>query len=437
MYALGLDIGTTSLSGAAIDTATGRQLASATVPNDAALPGAEYERLQSPERLAELAGDVMSALAERLGGDPACIGVTGQMHGRLYYDAQGRSVSPLATWEDGRGAAARGGTTPARELSALTGYDMATGYGLTTCYCDMLDGAIPEGAAGMCTIADYLVMRLTGRRRALMHASSAASFGLYDLAARRFDRRALAAASLPAELLPETASGEVIAGETTSGVPVAAAIGDNQAGLYGAAGLGSDIVINIGTSSQLSVQADGIGAPGGLECRPYVGGRYIWLGAGLCGGSAMAELNALVRDVCRRAGCALDAGAAYALMEKAAEESRGAAGIPEVSTLFRGTRENPALRGEIRGLAPGSLSVGKLGLGFYRGICAELRGFYDRLPEEMRSAGRLIVCGNAPRRSAALLGTIEESFGRKAVLSPRVEEAAAGAALIAARAANI
>lgn len=431
MYALGLDIGTTSLSAAAIDTATGRQLASVTVANDAAIPGGDAERLQSPERLAALAQELLDAVSEKLDERPRCIGVTGQMHGRLYYDALGRAVSPLATWEDGRGDILRGGTTRARALSALTGYDMATGYGLTTCYCDVLDGAIPASAAGMCTIADYVVMRLTSRRSALAHASNAASFGLFDLAAGRFDAAAVAAASLPAELLPEIAPGEVIAGATPDGVPVAVAIGDNQAGIFAAARLGGDAVINIGTSSQLSVQADFTAPPRGLECRPYVGGKYIWLGAGLCGGSAIAELNALFRDVCAHAGLTLDAAAVYALMERAAAEKRGAENVPEVSTLFRGTRTDPTRRGAITSLAPGSLDMGRLTFGFYRGVCDELRGFYALLPDALRR-GRLIVCGNAARRSKVLLETLSERFGREAQLCSYVEEAAAGAALIAA-----
>ena len=431
MYALGLDIGTTSISAAAIDLTTLRELASVTEHNDAALPGGAAERLQSPERIAALAESALDAVKTQLGERPRCIGVTGQMHGRLYYDARGRAVSALATWEDGRGDIPRGDTTGARALSALTGYDMATGYGLTTCYCDVLDGAIPAEAVGMCTIADYVVMRLTSRRSALVHASNAASFGLFDLAAGRFDADAVAAAGIPYTLLPELAPGEAIAGTTPDGVPVSVAIGDNQAGIYAAAGLGGDTVVNIGTSSQLSVLAASNTPPRSLECRPYVGGKYIWLGAGLCGGSALAELNALFRDVYARAGLALDAAAVYALMERAAAETQGAENVPEVSTLFRGTRADPARRGEITSLAPGSLDMGRLTLGFYRGVCDELRGFYALLPEALHQ-GRLIVCGNAARRSRVLLETLSERFGREAQLCSYVEEAAAGAALIAA-----
>ena len=33
----------------------------------------------------------------------ASIGLTGQMHGIVYLDREGRCISPLYTWQDGRG----------------------------------------------------------------------------------------------------------------------------------------------------------------------------------------------------------------------------------------------------------------------------------------------------------------------------------------------
>ena len=65
MYALGLDIGTTSLSGALIDTETGEQLASETVANDAAIPGKPWERMQDPDRLLELGEGIIEKLSAK------------------------------------------------------------------------------------------------------------------------------------------------------------------------------------------------------------------------------------------------------------------------------------------------------------------------------------------------------------------------------------
>ena len=44
----------------------------------------------------------------------------------------------------------------AKELSEITGYAMATGFGLTTHYYNTKHGLIPEEAVSFCTIPDYV-----------------------------------------------------------------------------------------------------------------------------------------------------------------------------------------------------------------------------------------------------------------------------------------
>lgn len=136
MTAIGLDIGTTSLCAVAVDTQTGEVLRALTVPNDAALPPQEpTERIQSPARILTKATELVDALLDAF-GPAACIGVTGQMHGILYANAAGDAVSPLYTWQDGGGDAPAGhGRSFAQELSSLTGYPMATGFGEPPAMC--------------------------------------------------------------------------------------------------------------------------------------------------------------------------------------------------------------------------------------------------------------------------------------------------------------
>ena len=43
--------------------------------------------------------------------DIAVIGITGQMHGIVYTDCNGMAISPLYTWQDGRGNLPYGDTT--------------------------------------------------------------------------------------------------------------------------------------------------------------------------------------------------------------------------------------------------------------------------------------------------------------------------------------
>lgn len=100
MKALGLDLGTTSLSAVVLETDSG-VLAAKTVQNAAFLPGERWERTQNAE---EIYAAALPLVQELVCEHPeiCAIGVTGQMHGIVYLDTDGRCLSPLYTWQDER-----------------------------------------------------------------------------------------------------------------------------------------------------------------------------------------------------------------------------------------------------------------------------------------------------------------------------------------------
>ena len=103
MRAAGFDIGTTTVCGVLIDLESGRTVKTQTRKNDSWIKGESYERLQDPARIWQL---VQAIYQDFLAEDEiAAIGLTGQMHGLVYVDAEGSAVSPLYTWEDERGIA--------------------------------------------------------------------------------------------------------------------------------------------------------------------------------------------------------------------------------------------------------------------------------------------------------------------------------------------
>ena len=102
MKVIGMDIGTTSISSVVMDTETGRQLTSRTIPNDTAVPGPVWVRQQDPEQIWEKCINLVEEY-KRTWPDIARIGLTGQMHGMLYVDKDGNAISLLTTWEDERG----------------------------------------------------------------------------------------------------------------------------------------------------------------------------------------------------------------------------------------------------------------------------------------------------------------------------------------------
>ena len=93
MKTLGIDIGTTTISAAVLED--GQFLASETRANGAFIPSAlTCAREQDVEKITQIALSVIETLFERY-PDIHSIGVTGQMHGILYVDADGNAVSPL------------------------------------------------------------------------------------------------------------------------------------------------------------------------------------------------------------------------------------------------------------------------------------------------------------------------------------------------------
>ena len=431
MKVIGIDIGTTSISSVVMEAETGEQLTSRTLPNDAAVQGEVWARQQDAGRIWEKCRSLVDEYTAEW-PDIRRIGLTGQMHGMLYVDKDGNALSPLTTWEDERGnLPCKDGQTYAEILSGTTGYPMATGYGLTTHYYNMLNGKVPEGAVCITTIMDFAGMKLAGLKRPVTHASNAAGFGLFDLEQNGFDREACQKAGIDPSMLPEIVEKECVIGKTDTGIEIVVPIGDNQAGILGLVQEPDDVVINIGTSSQISVVRDERMTDSGLECRPFVDGKYLYLGAGLCGGSFFRLLNDFFCEVCSLFSEGADRTEVFGRMMQAAEEEYDREDGLTVHTQFRGKRSDPGLRGRIDGIDMKNLTPGALTLGFYRGVCMELYESY-RLMKVPEGKGRLLLCGNALRNNPLLRKICEDLFRRKAVLTEQKEETAAGAAILAA-----
>ena len=133
MKAMGIDVGTTTVCGIVLDTDTGKVIDVRTLANDSVIEGESYEWLQGPDRIWELVQQMYQEFTSK--HEICSIGLTGQMHGILYIDAEGNCVSPLYTWQDERGNLDMGnGKTYAEYLTEQTGYQMATGFGVTTHY---------------------------------------------------------------------------------------------------------------------------------------------------------------------------------------------------------------------------------------------------------------------------------------------------------------
>ena len=482
---LGLDLGTTKTAAVVIDSATGATLTGSTQSTEPArlassLPGASEWNLRQLAEIAFATGrQAIASLDDprRVRG----IGVTGQMHGLALIDSSDLGgyapLLPFIGWQDQRCEAPAGGHPStiawmralAGGSASRTGCQLATGYlGSTLFWLDRQDrgeirpslappgrqakagqpahgtgkGRLITPPALACFLPDYVVGQLTGQPP-ITDLTNAASSGLFDIAAGRWDSELIGRLGLAATVLPLVQpTGSIVGGLTPlaaarlglpSGVPVLNGIGDNQASFFGSVSSPrTDLLVNIGTGGQVSAT---IGRPvivPGIDTRPYVAGDYLLVGSELTGGSAYALLRDFFRQVTESTG-GKPVEDVYSILNRlAAETPAGSRGL-RIDPRFLGTRADPGRRAAITGLGVDNFTPGH----FARAVLEGMSATYRELAVSMLAAGlaprrRLIGSGNGIRHNPVLVECLEREFGLPIVTPADTEEAARGAALLAA-----
>ncbi len=433
---LGIDIGTSKVAAAIVGPdGVCRESRSMVHGADSACAPGRAE--QDPRVLLDAARQVVRDLEPALRHRVEAVGVTGQMHGVVLIDGQGRPVGPLVTWQDQRCDVAF-----LERLHAQTGYMLRSGYGCATLAYLAHAGGLPDGATAACTIHDLLAAQLVGAARPVTEPTDAAAWGLVDLRTLRWDQPAVEAAGISPAWLPEVVPCSACIGRLTeeaaetfglaAGIPVAAALGDNQASLLATlTDPEHDVGLTLGTGGQLSVVLPEGFMPGhqesasSFEIRPFPGGRYVAVACALCGGAAWRWLAETAQAWMSDLGVEpLPLDRVY---ERLNELGLTAETSLKMDTSLAGERHEPGRRGCLRGIGPEPMRLGSVARALARGVVRNLR---EMLPAEyFAGRQRVIASGNALRRNPLLQTAAAEVLGVPVILSPSVEEAACGAAM--------
>ncbi|MBO5294159.1 MAG: hypothetical protein J6B71_02800 [Clostridia bacterium] len=408
MKVIGIDIGTTSICGVVLDAENGKVLKSKNVNSEAFIDTHnEWEKIQDVAKIVAIASEILDSLLKGSEDEILAIGLTGQMHGIVYVDAEGQAVSPLYTWQDARGNLPYKDTTYAGYLGSFSG------YGNVTDFYNRENGLVPKSAVTYCTIHDYLGMLLCNNKKPILHTSDAASLGLYDVEKKKFDYNCTAHV---------TDSFAIIG--TYEQIPVSIAIGDNQASVFSTLADNGNLLINIGTGSQISIVSNYPITAEGIECRPYVDGKYLIVGAALCGGRAYSLLKDFYRQLLDTANCfEIDV---YSVMDKMLADKADT--TLHVDTRFAGTRADPNIRGSVTNISVDNFTPPDLTVGVLNGMIEELYRLYRSMGENRNG---IIGSGNGVRKNKALVRIAEQVFKAKLRVPLYTEEAACGAALFA------
>ena len=469
---IGLDLGTTTVTGVLWDAERGTVRRLAQRRNDAGLaPRSPTRAEQDPQRLRALS---LAVLAELVAGEGATgvlgIGLTGQMHGLLGVDGDNQPLTPLISWQDRRTAEPdERGITSLERLHArlgtlpwqVNGCRIAHGYGAATWTWLGEHQRLPAGTERLCPLTGWLAGQLTGQL-GVSDPTLAASWGLYDLVQGAWNDGYTERLGLDARLLPPVRpTGESLGGLAPGvagqvglppGTPVHNGLGDNQAAFLGAGlpfvepglppgegsldELGTILFLNLGTGGQICWLVPRFEPPTEtVETRPLLAGLYLRVGASLCGGAAYAWLVSTVRSWLVEFGQDLDEETVYQRLNALAAGGEGTAGL-RVQTTFLGKRDDPGVRaGGIEGITLDNLRLGPLARATLIGMVDELRDlFRAQARDAAHRHSRVVAAGGAVYKNPLLLEVIAGRFGRPVESPPWREVAAVGAAALAATA---
>ncbi|MER6505655.1 glycerol kinase GlpK [Nonomuraea sp. NPDC001636] len=277
----------------------------------------------------EIWQSVRTVMAEATEGlDIAALGITNQRETTVLWDREtGRPVCPAIVWQDTRT------DTLTRALAEHEGlFKEKAGLPLTTYFSGpkirwLLDAydlreRAERGEVLFGTMDSWLLWNLTGRH--LTDVTNASRTMLMNIHTLSWDDDLLAALGVPRAMLPEIRPSAEVYGHTAAGVPVASALGDQQAALFGQTcfepgetkstyGSGSFLLMNTGQDPVVSrhgllttvgYQIGDGPATYALEGAIAVTGSLVqWLRDNLGLISSAAEIETLAKTVDDNGGC--------------------------------------------------------------------------------------------------------------------------------------
>ena len=310
-YAIGLDIGTSSVKAGLLDLSTFKICF---------LTSREYDN--SAEQKSRVLWAKTLEILKEIGnqskdtGKLTAIGLSGQMHGTVLYDTRGKIIDPIINWQDRRCDKPlkkyRGASTIeviekilGKEVYKYIGIDkISSGFmGATLFYLKENDSDIFDKIKHVLLPTDFIRKKMILEKDYKTDQTNASSTGLFNVRYRKWHQRIIRELGLPKNIFPKISGTQDIAGHTCSkinkllrlnqGVPVIVGGGDNPLSAFGS-GLydyPSPVNINIGTGAQISKVIDNYEKIEGIETRNFFNNMYLFVGASLGGGNSYKNLK--------------------------------------------------------------------------------------------------------------------------------------------------
>ena len=405
---LGIDLGTSAVKMAAIDSA-GDVAASASrsFATMAQVRGAaEQEPADWISAVADCCSDLRAALAASEADWSAAIvaiGLAGQLP-TLVCGVSEEPLGPAITWQDARAdawAAEELSHEVRRQLYERTGMPIDGRY-LGPMFAFHWSARAAQ-VEWMLSAKDYLCFVLTGMR--VTDPSTAAGYALFDSSTGAFAADLCRRWQVPPAALPQIRPSQAAAGALTAsaakllglrpGVPVAVGCADSVAAGYAMAGLSEHTVcVSMGSSTTILEAV--------RERRLDPSARYL-LTPHIASGWYAREMDLLATGTGYRWLSDLLGLSDGALDERAARSPPGARGLtftPYLGGGEQGALWNPALRGSLQGLTL-EHTADDIARAFLEGVAFEIRRCIEVLAETARIEN-VVVSGPLVVRAASL-----------------------------------
>ncbi|XP_041656646.1 sedoheptulokinase [Cheilinus undulatus] len=445
-YILGIDVGTTSVKAVLLDTSSRSVVESQALPtlSDVADNSGIKAKEQEPVRIIDAVNRCIGLLSKEKLQHVRSIGLSGQMHGVLFWNAKSgcdwsnrdfftpRDTSQLITWQDGRCSSHFLSSLPKPDshLSVATGFGCATIFWYTRHRPGFLEDFTIAG-----TIHDYVVSMLCGLDVCVMTPQNAASWGFFNTSSNQWNFDILKEADFPLHLLPQCVPSGSLAGKTCSewhgipaGTPVAAALGDFQCSVYSCMSSPTDAVLNISTSAQLTFAMPADFRPpdspqpdSSIAYFPYFKDLYLAVAASLNGGNVLATFVEMLSAWMKELGAELSDSSLYEKLISSALNQKTS--DLRVSPTILGERHDPLSLGQVTNISTNNLSLGHVTRALCRGV---LDNITSMMPSErLQQAGvkRIVGSGSAIARNEVLRQEVEKAFSQPVVYRQNTDSA--------------
>ncbi|MGY1604318.1 FGGY family carbohydrate kinase [Geodermatophilus sp. SYSU D00815] len=356
------------------------------------------------------------------------LGLSGQMHGAVLVDRAGAALTPALLWADSRATAevARWRALPPADRAALANPLVPGMTGPLLAWLAAHEPAAVDRAAAVLLPKDALRAGLVAGSPLVTDRSDASATLLWDVVADGWSAAAVAAAGVPAGLLPAVRPSAEVVGTArlaVGEVPVVVGGADTPLALL-AAGMGDGVLVNLGTGVQVLHAGARPVAADDPPVHRYadVDGGWYAMAALQNGGSAWAWVRQVLGfswpDFFAAAG-SVPAGA-------------GGVRFRPFLTGERGGVAGPEDRGSWTGLGPGTTRA-DLARAAVEGVVQAVGAAFALLE---RPDGDVVLTGGGGREPL-VRQLLAEVLGRSLRYVPLRSASAIGAALLAGRAAGL